>query len=147
MIAYLSILFLGCSTHDPMKERAENAALVCYDNGLLVYASETTTSELSEIVKEQNSCIEKYNKEANEYNAGWKERMNKFLIPCIMNDPMKERAKECGSNFRKSEADGFPKNTCNMNALAPDLQGEFTSFDDKGTIFETYTLKCLAKTK
>lgn len=109
MIAYLSLMFLGCSTHDPMKERAENAALVCYDNGLLVYTSETTTSELSEIVKEQNSCIEKYNKEANEYNAGWKERMNNFLIPCIMNDPEKGRAKECRLIFNKSEADGFPK--------------------------------------
>ena len=144
MIIYLSILFLGCSTHDPMKERAENAALVCYDNGLLVYASETTTSEISEIVKEQNSCIEKYKKEVIEYNTGWKERMKKFLKHCNEN---KIEAKECGSNFRKSEADGFPKNTCNMNALAPDLQGEFTYFNDKGTIFETYTLKCLARTK
>lgn len=144
MIVYLSLIFLGCSTHDQMKERAENAVLVCYDNGLLVYASETTTSELSKITKEQNSCIEKYNKEANEYNTGWKERMNNFMKHCSEN---KIEGKECGSNFRKSEDEGFPKNTCNQDRLTPRLAGELTYFNDKGTIFETYTLKCLAKVK
>ena len=43
------VLLIGCSPADPMAARAEHAALACYDNGTLVYASETTVDDLGEV--------------------------------------------------------------------------------------------------
>ena len=43
----IAALLMACQVADPMQERAENAALVCYDNGTLVYASETTQTEVT----------------------------------------------------------------------------------------------------
>ena len=57
MIAPLILLLFSCTQPDPMKQRAENAALVCYDNGTMVYASETTVDELIPLMKQQKECV------------------------------------------------------------------------------------------
>jgi len=44
-----TLMLFACALSDPMKARAEHAALVCYDNGTLVYASETTVDDLTRI--------------------------------------------------------------------------------------------------
>jgi hypothetical protein len=51
-----TLMLFACSISDPMKERAEHAALACYDNGALVYASETTVDDLEFLLQQQSEC-------------------------------------------------------------------------------------------
>ena len=53
--AFLALL-VGCTPADPMAARAEHAALACYDNGTLVYASETTVDDLQFLLQRQSEC-------------------------------------------------------------------------------------------
>ena len=51
-----TLMLFACSLSDPMEARAEHAALACYDNGTLVYASETTVEDLEFLLQQQNEC-------------------------------------------------------------------------------------------
>ena len=62
-----TLMLFACSLSDPMEARAEHAALVCYDNGTLVYASETTVDDLTRI-----GCSDRYAAPSNcEGGQGW----------------------------------------------------------------------------
>lgn len=56
----IAALLMACQVTDLMQERAENAALVCYDNGTLVYASETTQVEVGELIRAYSQCTSEH---------------------------------------------------------------------------------------
>ena len=65
----ITLILLACAQQSEIERRAEKAALVCYDNGILVYASETTIEELGVRLKQAEVCKEEEKKQLIEYQA------------------------------------------------------------------------------
>ena len=145
---FTNLILVGCFTFDPMSERAKYAALVCYDNGSLAYASETTVTELAVLVENQKECkknleaaVEEYRLETNnvcslpEGHEGIRIRDGFFRF-----DTSAEM-RECATNRKL----GVPKKDC-KGYIPPRITKGSTSFVDGNTYFYTETLSCMSRT-
>jgi len=147
MIAVISIFcnlfLLGCNVSSSIHDKAEKSVLVCYDNGTLVYASETSIDEMSHLLQQQKDCVEKRDTERKSFYA-----LKNQVCPVNIGSGLD--LKEELDIFQKqndcAEKHGIvdTKIVCDMRII-PIIRDRHTRFVDKGTIFESYTLNCISR--
>lgn len=152
----LTILLLACKSDQGLQERAENAALVCYDNGTLVYTSETTVDELDMLLQEWRSCNEAKEKRLAEYRkvriehcsreTYRKEQTEKRSFPAAAERAGRraEMENEIECMRSKGYADPFSDSQCIRPEPYSGSGGNWR-FVDKGVLFHGFGLKCVPR--
>lgn len=147
-------LLMACQVIDPLQERAENAALVCYDNGTLVYASETTIDEMDILLREWRSCEEAKEKRASEYrkvlseHCPWetyrKEQSGESrAVRRAAAQAASARQKECMG--ARGYGDPSSDTQCGRFGPEPRKYTQGWVFEDKGVDFNGANLKCVSR--
>jgi hypothetical protein len=124
-----------------MERRAEHAVLVCYDNGALAYASETTIEEMSDLMSLETACLTAYDSAAKIYHAAISSRCPISLkTDEYDNNVLKIRQqRECGALsglVAPQECDRAP---------VVFVSRGMAQFNDKGVMFRTDTLSCISR--
>jgi hypothetical protein len=153
----LAFILLSCQIASPLEKRAEQAALVCFDNGTLVYASETTVEELGVLSQQWLACRTEEDKKAADYR--------KVLADHCPRTPHggKREGETNRQFFARVKAESDKKDECmrsrgyqdpaensKCSRLGPEPYmgpGRAWVFVDKGVKFEAVNLKCVPRVK
>lgn len=135
---------LGCNNSISIHDKAEKSVLVCYDNGTLVYASETFIDEIPKLLQQQKDCVEKRDAERKAFYA-----LKDQICPVSESNTLDRKEKldiyqrqiDCAAKQGIFDS----KIECDMR-VTPIINNGYTRFVDKGTIFESYTLNCISRT-
>ncbi len=146
----LFFLLTACSWIDRMESRAETSTLVCYNEGTLIYASETTISEMQDLETKYRQDIETWRVEMKEWadevvrsrgsnNTPEARRNCEFIVGKRLDagEPAIESCEpKIGTGERPSPRPDFPRSPRPVES-----KGSW-SFIDKGVLFESKGATC-----
>lgn len=148
----IALILLACAQQSEIERRAEKAALVCYDNGILVYASETTIEELGDRLQQAEVCKEEEKKKSIEYQAqadtlcplsttssegrSKSEQRERRVAAILAQEECMKRAGHENPRSGSSKCEHRP---------APRVSGKYVWFEDKGVVFSSETLACVPR--
>jgi hypothetical protein len=148
----ITLILLACAQQSEIERRAEKAALVCYDNGILVYASETTIEELGVRLKQAEVCKEEEKKQLIEYQAKADSLCPLRSVSTEGRSKSEQRARRVAVILAQEECMKLAGNENPSSGTskcehrpAPWVSGKHARFKDKGTVFSTETLACVAR--
>jgi hypothetical protein len=151
----LAFILLSCHISSPLEKRAEQAALVCYDNGTLVYASDTTVEELGVLSQQWRACREAEDKMAADYrlalvkhcpwtpSGGKREgETNRQHYARVKEESDKQEECMKSKGFHDPSTDA----KCSQYGPEPHMgPGRAWVFIDKGVKFEAVNLNCVPR--
>jgi len=148
----ITLILLACAQQSEIERRAEKAALVCYDNGILVYASETTIEELGVRLKQAEVCKEEEKKQSIEYQAKADSLCPRRSVSSEGSSKAEQRDSRLAAIREQEECmrrAGHEKPRSGTSKCehrpAPRIRGKHVWFNDKGTVFSTETLACVPR--
>jgi hypothetical protein len=148
----ITLILLACAQQSEIERRAEKAALVCYDNGILVYASETTLEELGVRLKQAEVCKEEEKKQSIEYQAKADSLCPLRSVSSEGSSKAEQRALRLAVILAQEECMKLaghenPRSVTSKceHRPAPRIRGKHVWFNDKGTVFSTETLACVPR--
>jgi hypothetical protein len=148
----ITLILLACAQQSEIERRAEKAALVCYDNGILVYASETTIEELGVRLKQAEVCKEEEKKQSIEYQAKADSLCPRRSVSSEGRSKTEQRDSRLAAIREQEECmrrvghenPRSGKSKCEHRP-APWVSGKHVRFNDKGTVFSSDTLACVPR--